>query len=257
MAFDVRGRTALVTGASSGIGAAIARDLASRGANLVLVARRADRLEHLASELRAKGVIATVAPTDLLVASDREGLAASFPDIDILVNNAGLGVFGHFTQRDWPPVARMIELNITALTHLTHLYAKLMTARGAGRIMLVASTAAFQPTPIFTAYAATKAYVLSFGEALNAEVKRFGVRITVLCPGVTESEFFDVANQKKSAFVTRSMMDANIVARTGVDALIAGRSSVVAGLANAVLAFSTRLSPRPLAAAIGYRLMRM
>jgi short-subunit dehydrogenase len=253
---EFTGKTALVTGASSGIGADLARELARRGANVILVARRAERLEALAKELAALGVTALAAPCDIADPAARVALAAAHSQVDILVNNAGLGVFGIFVDAAWDKLDNMLEVNVVALTHLTHLFAGPMAARGYGRVLMVASTAAFQPVPLYAAYAATKAYVLSLSEALNVEFGKRGVKFTTLCPGTTQSEFFDVAVQKKSAFVEKSMMTSAAVAKIGVDALAAGRSGVVAGLLNTLMAFSTRLAPRSTAAKIGYLVMK-
>jgi short-subunit dehydrogenase len=253
---EFSGKTALVTGASSGIGAELARELARRGANVLLVARRADRLAALAAELTALGVTAQALPCDLADPAAREALAAAHPGVDILVNNAGLGVFGMFEAADWGKLDNMLEVNIVALTHLTHLFGKTMAARGYGRVLMVASTAAFQPVPLYAAYAATKAYVLSLAAALNVEFGKQGVKFTTLCPGTTESEFFEVAAQKKSMFVQKAMMTSAAVAKIGVDGLAAGKGTVVAGLANALMAFSTRLAPRSTAARIGYLVMK-
>jgi short-subunit dehydrogenase len=248
---EFTGRTALITGASSGIGADLARECARRGAAVVLVARRADRLESLAAEIAALGVAAAAHPCDIADPQARIALAAAHPGIDILVNNAGLGVFGAFDQADWEKTARMLDVNVTALTHLTHLFAKAMASRGFGRVLMVASTAAYQPVPLYAVYAATKAYVLSLSEALNVEYAKQGVKFTTLSPGPTESEFFDVAAQQKSAFVKGAMMTSAAVAKIGVDAMSAGRGSVVAGLANKLMAFGTRFTPRGANAKLG------
>ena len=253
---DFTGRTALVTGASSGIGADIARELAKRGANVILVARRRENLETLATELSALGVKADAAPCDIADESARFALAAAHPDVDILVNNAGLGVFGMFADADWKNIENMLTVNITALTHLTHLFAAPMAARGYGRMMMVASTAAYQPVPLYAAYAASKAYVLSLSAALNVEYKPTGVKFTTLSPGTTASEFFEVAAQKKSVIVEKTMMTSAAVAKIGVDAMAAGKPSVVAGAMNAIAAFGTRFSPRAMAAEIAYRVMK-
>lgn len=253
---EFTGRTAMITGASSGIGVDIARELAAHGASIVLVARRTERLEAVAAELNAIGVSATAVPCDLADPAARIVLAATQPGIDILVNNAGVGVFGMFSDSNWDDVANMLNVNITALTHLTHLFAAPMAARGWGRVMMVASTAAFQPVPLYAAYAATKAYVLSLSEALNVEYKSNGLKFTALCPGTTASEFFDVAHHKKSYLVEKSMMTSAAVAKVGIDALVKNKSSVVAGLANAAMAFGTRLSPRSLSAKLSYQIMK-
>ncbi|MDE8343735.1 MAG: SDR family oxidoreductase [Acidocella sp.] len=253
---EFTGRTALITGASSGIGADIARELAKRGANVVLVARRTERLETLATELAQTGVTASAVPFDLSDPTARIALAAAHPQVDILINNAGLGVFGMFADAAWDDLNNMLNVNMIALTHLTHLFAKPMADRGYGRVMMVASTAAFQPVPLYAAYAATKAYVLSLSEALNVEFKARDVRFTALCPGTTASEFFDVAHHKKSYMVEKSMMTSAAVAKIGVDAMAHNKTSVVAGLANALMAFSTRLSPRSMNAELAYKIMK-
>lgn len=253
---EFSGKTALITGASSGIGADLARELARRGAHVVLVARRADRLAALAAEITALGVSAAAYPCDISRAAARVALAAAHPGIDILVNNAGLGVFGPFNTADWDKTANMLEVNITALTHLTHLFATPMAVRGHGQVLMVASTAAFQPVPLYAVYAATKAYVLSLSEALSVEYAKQGVKFTTLCPGSTESEFFDVAAQRKSAMVEKSMMTSAAVAKIGVDALAAGKTSAVAGVLNTLMALGTRLSPRSFNAKMGYKFMQ-
>lgn len=251
-----RGRRVLVTGASSGIGADLAREFARRGADIVLTARRGDRLDAVAGECRLFGVSAEIAPADLADHAARVDLAERFRDIDVLVNNAGRGAFGGLADVEWERTAQMLELNIVGLTHLTRLFAEPMRTRGWGRILLVASTAAFQPVPLFAAYAASKSYVLSLGMALDVELASRNVRTTVLCPGVTETEFFDAAGQTRSAFVKRSAMTSAEVARIGADALAKGRSAVIAGRGNAAMAFGTRFAPRALMARLAYRMMR-
>lgn len=251
-----RGRRALVTGASSGIGADLARELAQRGAGLVLTGRRAERLDALAAECRLFGISAEVAPADLADPAARTKLAWAFPDIDVLVNNAGLGVFGYLSDVPWERTEHMLAVNVTALTHLTRLFTEGMAVRGWGRILMVASTAAFQPVPLFAAYAASKSYVLSLGAALDVELADRNVRTTVLCPGVTETEFFTAAGQIRSTYVNRSGMTSREVARIGINALARGRGSVTAGRMNAAMAFGTRFAPRGLAARLAYRVMK-
>lgn len=253
------GHTALVTGASSGIGADLARSLAGAGAALVLVARRAEALEQLAAEIRkAHGVAVRVEPADLLDETVRTSLAGRLSDskVDILVNNAGLGLFGPFASTPWEKTRDMLTLDILALTHLTHLFLPGMLAAKWGRIMLLGSTGSFQPSPLYAAYAAAKAHVLSFGVALNYELKATGVSCTTLCPGVTRTGFFDVSGQKLTLFQRATIMQSSAVAQIGVDALIRQRASVVAGRGNALTALSTRLMPDTVAAAVAGRLMR-
>ena len=261
MSGKLAGWTALVTGASSGLGADFARILAAEGATLVLVARRAEALTQLAEEIRSKhGTGVEVLPADLADPAARAALparlAAAGLAVDILVNNAGFGVFGNFAGSDWSRVAQMLEVDVVALTHLTHLFLPGMRARRRGRVLLVASTAAFQPTPNYAVYAASKAYVLSFGVALNQELRGSGVNVTTLSPGVTRTEFHLVSGQRNNRFVERTAMSSEAVARIGIRALLAGRTGVVAGVGNAALAASTRLAPRSLAAALAARIMR-
>ena len=261
MSDSLRGKTALITGASSGLGADFARELAGRGADLILVARRREALEKLAMELRAAtGVKVQVMPTDLSDGAERERLAAAVQAagiaVDMLVNNAGFGVYGPFADADWARVDQMLQLDVVALTHLTRLFVHGMKARGYGRILQVASTGAFQPTPTYAAYAAAKSYVLSFGLALDHELRGSGVCCTTISPGVTATEFFQVSGQRQTWYHRSTAMSPAAVARIGVRALLAGRSSVVAGWMNAFMAWTTRFMPRPLAAAVTYQIMK-
>ena len=252
-----RGRTALVTGASAGIGAAMARLLAARGTNLVLVARRAGRLEDLAGACRAQGVTATVAPTDLADAEARAALARAHPAVDLLINNAGLGIYGALAETDWARTERLLAVNVTALTHLSRLYAPGMAARGFGRILQVASIVGFLPVPLFAAYAASKAYVVSLGLAMDAELATSGVRVCVLCPGGTATEFFDVARGPGApGRAPGRMMSAEAVARIGLDGLARGQRLVVAGGGNRAAVFALRFAPRGLVARLAMRVTR-
>ncbi len=257
MGDNLAGHTALVTGASSGIGAAIARTLARRGAAVVLVARRADALERLADELRqANQAAVTVRPADLADEAARASLGAELSGVDILVNNAGLGVYGPFADASWDQTRLMLEVNVVALTHLTHLALPAMRRAGWGRILHVASTAAFQPVPLYAAYGATKAHILSFGVALNHELRGSGVTCTTLCPGVTDTEFFGVAGQTMNSFQRASIMDSDTVAKVGVDAMLRRRPFIVAGRVNALSALGGRITPPDLAARLAARMMR-
>ena len=261
MKSKIKDTTALVTGASGGIGAAIARELGSRGANLVLVARREDLLRNVAKGIAADfGVKADIlvkdlqdpkAPDEIHAQLRRKGVK-----IDVLVNNAGFGVFGRFLEIPYERERDMINLDIVALVHLTKLFARDMAERRFGFIMQIASIGAFQPTPLYASYSAAKAFVLSFGEALHHELRSSGVGVTVVSPGVTESEFLKVAGQEPNRFQKSSMMPAESVARIAVTALLKRKSSVVTGRINAVTAWSNRLIPRKLSASIAGSLMK-
>ncbi len=236
---------ALVTGASSGIGSALARELAGDGHNLVLTARRAAPMQALAAELEGRGATATVIAADLrrpgAAGELAETLAARGLEVDVLINNAGLGALGRFDRADPVRIGEILSVNVVALTELTRLLLPGMVARGQGRIMLVASTAGFLPGPGMAVYFATKAYVLSLGEAIAQELRGTGVTVTTLCPGATATEFFAVAGSEHG--VMRRMMSAAEVARIGYRGLKAGRRVIVAGLHNQVLAIGSRLAP--------------
>lgn len=262
MTKDLVGRRAVVTGASSGLGADFARELARRGAGLVLVARRRDRLEELAADLRARhGIDVKVHAADLTDPGVPETLFRKLNfdgwDIDILVNNAGFGIYGNFLDTEWRDIDRMLRLDIASLVQMTRVFAPAMVQRGWGRVLQVASIGAFQPSPGYAAYAAAKSFVLSFGEALAYEWRGTGVSCTVVSPGVTETEFLQVAgHHDRSWYQKATMMDSPVVARQGIEAMIAGRPGVVTGLVNKVGAFSTRLVPRRLQAAIAAMAMK-
>jgi len=256
----LHGRTALVTGASSGLGIEFARELARAGADLVLVARSESPMQALAQELRAVGRAVHVRPTDLADATAREalvaGLATDGIDIDVLVNNAGFGVFGEFADTPWERLESMLAVDVLALTHLTRLVLPAMRERGFGHVLQVASTGAFQPTPYYAAYAAAKSYVLEFSYAIDAELRGTGVRCTVLSPGVTATQFFAVSGQRPTWYQRATRMQASAVARQGVEAMLRGRTGVIAGWANALMAQGTRFMPRWLAARVAGQLMR-
>jgi short-subunit dehydrogenase len=255
---EFEGSRALVTGASSGLGEVFARELAARGADLVLVARSRDKLEALAEELRARpGVSVEVLACDLSVPGAGAGLAARLDErgvrIDVLVNNAGFGLFGLLHEVDPARASQQVQLNVAALTELTSAVLPQMLARDRGAIVNVASTAAFQPLPYMAVYGATKAYVLSFTEALWAETRGTGVRVTALCPGATATAFFDTASEHAS--IGRRMAPEQVVA-AAFTALSRRRCSVIAGLRNRLLAATPRLTPRQTVARISARTMR-
>jgi short-subunit dehydrogenase len=248
----------LITGASSGIGRELARLFAGDGAQLVLVARSADTLAELAGELAAEyGTAAEVVPADLSrpAAPDQviEALAQRHLEVDVLVNNAGFGGHGSVAGIGAARQLEMIEVNVAALTRLTALLLPPMLERRRGAILNVASTAAFAPGPNQAVYCATKAYVLSFTEALAEEVRGSGVRVCCLAPGATGTQFAAAAGMAGTRLFRRGVMDAGRVARAGHDGLRRGRTLVVPGLRNRALAFSVRLSPRVLVTRIsGY-----
>ncbi len=241
--------TVLVTGASSGIGLELARLFARDGYRLVLVARGQDALERVAEELRRQhGATVTIVPMDLAVPGAGERLVAEIRRrdcaIDILVNNAGFALYGPFAQTDWNTELQMLRVNIEALTTLTKLLLPEMLVRKRGKILNVASTAAFQPGPLMAVYYATKAYVLSFSEALHEEVRGTGVTVTALCPGMTRSGFQARAGLERSRLLKVGMMEAATVARAGYRGLMRGKPVVIPGLKNKLLTFLVRLTPR-------------
>jgi short-subunit dehydrogenase len=253
------GKWALITGASAGIGTAIARELAAGGTNLVLTARRRDRLAGLAAELSAKHDIRTLICVADLAQPDGPQQIFSFTEerkvtIDLLVNNAGFGSYGAFHK---VPVERLIEMthvNVTAVVHMTHLYLPGMIERGGGDILIVASTGAFQPVPYISTYAATKTFDLHFAEGLAEEVREYGVRVCALCPGSTATEFFQVAGQRNHT--RRAPETAEKVAHVGLAALAAGRSSVISGFVNWLGAEAVRLVPRRIVARVTGEMFR-
>ncbi|MBV9829287.1 MAG: SDR family oxidoreductase [Alphaproteobacteria bacterium] len=243
---------ALVTGASGGIGAELARALARDGHDLVLAARGVVAMEELAAELRREGSDVIVIGSDL---SQPDGVATLIADIagraleiDVLINNAGLGAAGRFVANDAARIDEIMQVNIVALTQLTRALLPGMIARGRGRVMLVASVAAFQPGPRMAVYFASKAYVLSLGEALSYELRGTGVTVTTLCPGATATKFFEVAGADHSLMAKklRRMMRADRVAQIGYRALKAGRRVVITGLVNTIMSFGGRYAPHRL-----------
>ncbi len=250
----LKGRTALVTGASSGIGVERARQLAARGMNLVITARRTERLEKLARELRDQQKIDVdvitldlgqpTAPKELFEKTEGAGKR-----IDVLLNNAGFGTQEHFAEIPWEKTREQMQLNIVSLTELTHLFLRAMLPRKTGWILNVSSMGAYLPVPDFATYAAGKAYVRNFTEALAFELRKSPVRVCCLCPGGTATEFLDVAGQKTTWIVRAALMSADRCARIGLRALFAGRRNIVAGWMYSFLMWSLRFVPRRLAVA--------
>lgn len=261
---DYRQLTALVTGASSGIGADVAREFARRGSNVVLVARRADRLEALADECRAVGVQATVVSVDLASAAGAARLAAALETagitVDVLVNNAGFGTAGWFAEEDPDRVREEIDLNVLSVVDLTRRYLPGMLARGHGAVVNIASTASFQPVPGMAVYGATKAFVRSFTEALWQETRGTGVRVFAINPGATPTEFFEVAGATPGgqmitvASVVKTVFDQLDHSEPAPSRVVGGLNALLAGLASRlprrfVLGLAARMflpgSPQP------------
>lgn len=250
---------ALVTGASSGIGVALATQLAAGGTHLVLTARRRDRLEELSRKLKeAHGIQTEIfvadlaqpdAPEKIYEFTRQKGVA-----IDLLINNAGFGQYGELTQVETQRLLDMVQVNCTAVVHLTRLYLADMIARRRGDVLILASTAAFQAVPYISTYAATKAFDLLFAEGLAEEMRPHGIRVCALCPGSTESEFHAVAGQEQ--FTDKNPETAEKVARTGLQALAAGKSYVISGLGNYLGAHSQRIVPRRAVTRIAANLFR-
>jgi hypothetical protein len=250
--FDFAGKTILITGASMGLGEAFARELSRRGATVILVARSEARLEALAGELGRAHVIAA----DLAVsgAPQRvfEAVRAAGLEVDVLVNNAGFGLFGVFDALPLEAQREEIDLNVRALVELTYLFLPELERRRGG-VIQVASVAAYQPTPYMAVYGATKAFVLSFGEALWAEYRSRGVRVLTLSPGQTDTAFFARAGEGIPAQTRARPED---VVRRGLAAFVAGRASVIHGAGNNVLTFTSRFLGRELIATLMGRLSR-
>jgi short-subunit dehydrogenase len=248
---------ALITGASSGIGAELARLCAADGYSVILVARRADRLAEMAESLaREFGVRARGVAVDLADAGACQTLRDQTAGdlVEILINNAGFGLRGRYTETDWEAEARMVQVNMTALAHLTKLFAKDMSGRGSGRILNVGSTAAFVPGPFMAMYYASKAFVVSLSLSIADELRGTGVSVTVLCPGPTRTEFETAAGLGDSNLFKGPIMSAAAVAREGYAAMMAGKPEVIAGARNRWMILLTRLAPRTMLARITRRL---
>jgi uncharacterized protein len=244
--------TALITGASNGIGLELARVHASKGGDLVLVARNKSKLDELKAELETQFKVSVLTIGKDLSATDSarevyDETTRQNIQIDYLINNAGFGDFGMFVETDWRKELQMINLNITTLTQFTKLYLKDMVKRRSGKIMNVASTAAFQSGPTMAVYYATKAYVLSFSEAVDNEVSDKGVTITTLCPGATESGFQAAAAMEESNLVKgKKLPTSKEVAQYGYAAMMKGKTVAIHGMINYLMANSVRFSPRAL-----------
>lgn len=254
----LRGRTALVTGASSGLGAEFARQLAALGCQLILVARREDRLQALKAEIgsdvQVHVMAADLCAPDAALALHRRVKVAGL-SVDVLVNNAGFGLYGEHMRIPWEREREMLMLDVVGLMQLTKLFTADMLGRGFGYVLQLSSVGAYQPSPTYAAYAAAKSFVLNFGEALNYELRKTGVGVTVLSPGVTATDFLKVAGQEASLYQRLLMMQPPEVVRIGLEAMLRRKPSVIAGRLNALIAWTTRFTPRRWTAAIAYRLM--
>jgi len=242
--------TVLITGASSGIGRELARLFAADGADLILTARREDRLKELAAELQQKyGTKSLLLPLDLAQPEAAEELfqrvQAAEMQVDVLINNAGFGQMGPFAEIPLARQLSMIGLNISALVALTYLFLPGMLARKRGAILNLGSTAAFQPGPNVNVYYATKAFVLSFSEALWKELQGTGVCVTCLCPGPTKTEFGDESAMHDTPVFKHNAMPVEVVARAGFQGIRKRKRLVMPGLLNRILSFSVRFTPRP------------
>lgn len=251
--------TSLITGASSGIGEAFARRLAALGRNVLLVARSEDKLVTLCNELgrtnriRAQYVVLDLSQPDaaarLFEEAEKRGL-----EIDMLINNAGFGSMGGFHKLELARELNMIDLNVKSLVDLTHRFLAPMRTRKRGTIINVASTAGFQPVPFMATYAATKAFVLSFSEAIWEENRQYGIEVLALCPGVTETNFFEAARGHKPP--ARAAQTAEEVVDTALKALGRDKGHVISGLSNVVMVVAQRLLPRSTVISIAGRMMR-
>jgi short-subunit dehydrogenase len=259
MISEWKGKWALVTGASAGIGKALAEELAVGGANLVLTARRQERLESLAQQLRAKHKIQVQvfaadltqasAPREIFEFTERKGLL-----IGLLVNNAGFGQYGELHSIEVEKLLDMVQVNCSAVVHLTRLYLPAMVQKRSGDVLIVASTASFQAVPYISTYAASKAFDLLLAEGLAEEMKPYGVRVCALCPGTTTSEFHEIAGHPLTS--KGRQQSAEAVARNGLKALAAGKSYVISGFGNYLGAQSERLVPRRLVTRIAAKMFR-
>lgn len=244
-------KTVLITGATSGLGYDFVKLFANDNYNLVLVARNTEKMQQIKKAYSHLNV--TVISKDL---SSRDAAKEVYEEIkeqgihiDVLVNNAGFGLMGKFDKLDLQEQVNMIQLNVTALTELTHYFLPLMKERNSGRILNVASTAAFQPGPLMAVYYATKAYVLSFSEALVEELSGSGVTVTTLCPGATKTNFGSVANVEGTKMFSRAMTS-DLVAKEGYAGLMAGKRVIITGSVNKLGALSAKFLPRSIAAKV-------
>jgi short-subunit dehydrogenase len=260
MVSGARGRT-LITGASTGIGAALAEVFAEHDHDLILVARNREKLQARATEIEQKHRVKVAWFTEDLAdpgapARVHRTVSAEGLEVENLVNNAGVGLYGKFVHTDLDAELKMIQLNVTSVVELTKRFLPAMVQGQRGRILNVASTAAFVPGPWMSIYYATKAFVLSFSEAIDYELSPNGVTVTTLCPGPTQSEFKVRAGSERSRLFESFLMDAPTVARAGYDGMMKGRAVVIPGLRNKLIPVAARLIPRPMMAGLSHRAAR-
>ena len=254
-------KTVLITGASSGIGAEFAKVFAKEGYNLVLVARRLDRLEQLSKELMVAfdPKVITMQKDLSLPESPKEvfdELQKKSIDLDVLVNNAGMQVYGHYQDADWQKELQMLQLNIVSLTYLTKLaVSEWIKKSRKGKILNVGSTGSFMPAPLNSIYCATKAYVLNFSEGIAKDLEGTGITVTTLCPGATRTEFAEKAKMTDTRLFSSNLMNPENVAKIGYKALIRGKRVIVAGFFNKIMVSSIRFTPRNIVLNIGKYIM--
>ena len=259
---QLNGKTALVTGASSGVGADIARELASRGCSVIITARREERLLALKNELESKYAVqvhvivqdlsAPDAAEALFDQTEGKGLA-----VDILVNNAGLAIFGFYPEVSWQRERGLYELDIISVAHLTRTFLQPMLKRKSGQILLVASIMGMMPVPSFSIYAGAKAFVVNYGKSLGYELRNTGVSVTVVSPGTTATEFFEAAGQPVSYAEKLTMMKSGAVARSAVDAMLKRKPLKVIGFASVFAVVLTKFLPVWLAVWLTYTMMTL
>ncbi len=252
---------ALITGGSVGIGAALADVFAARGHDLILVSRNREKLEARGRAIHDRFGVDVVCLAEDLADPDgarrlHEAVTATGLEVHYLVNNAGVGLYGKFATTDLDAELRMIQLNVASVVELTKRFLPSMVARRNGRILNVASTAAFVPGPWMSVYYATKAFLLSLSQAIDYELRPTGITVTTLCPGPTESEFKVRAGSQRSRLFEAFVMDAPRVARVGYEGMMKGKAVVIPGLRNKLIPIAARLIPRPLVAELSHRAAR-